>query len=237
MPFQDFKDQQTAQQWTNTSAEANPTRPEQLDILLTILADAYRPGATILDLGFGSGLVEEMIFQRIPGAQVVGVDASPAMMALAADRLEPYAAQYVAIEHDFSTLGSLRLPERDYRFVISIQALHHLTADQMEAANDFIYQTLAPGGLFLLLDRIAVDQPALFDVYQSVWRRLDRVHKAQVSAAEGDTFDQHQRLVRERGDLPLGLEHHLRLMQAAGFSAAVIHAHGNRALFAARKPV
>jgi tRNA (cmo5U34)-methyltransferase len=236
MPFQDFKDRQTAQQWTNTTAEANPTRPEQLDMLLTILADTYQPGATILDLGFGSGLVEEMIFQRIPGAQVVGVDASPAMMALAAERLQPNAAQYAAVEYDFSNLGSLQLPQRDYQFVISIQALHHLTADQMQAANDFIYRTLAPGGLFLLLDRIAVDRPALFDVYQSVWRRLAREYDAQVSAAEGDSFDEHVRLVRERGDLPLGLEHHLRLMQDAGFSAAIIHAHGNRALFAARKP-
>jgi SAM-dependent methyltransferase len=236
MPFQDFKDQQTAQQWTNTTAEANPTRPEQLDILLTILADAYRPGSTILDLGFGSGLVEEMIFQRIPNAQVVGVDASRAMMALAAERLKPYVNQYTAIEHDFSNLNSLGLPERDYQVVISIQALHHLTAGQMADANHFICRTLAPGGLFLLLDRIAVDQPALFDVYRSVWSRLDHIHNAQVSAAEGKTFDEHVRLVRERGDLPLGLEHHLRLMQAAGFSAAVLHAHGNRALFAARKP-
>jgi ubiquinone/menaquinone biosynthesis C-methylase UbiE len=165
------------------------------------------------------------------------VDASPAMMALAADRLKPYTAQYTAIQHDFSDLGSLRLPQRNYQFVISIQALHHLTADQMQAANAFIYRTLAPGGLFLLLDRIAVDQPDLFDVYQSVWRRLDHVYNAQVSAAEGDTFGEHVRLVRERGDLPLDLVQHLRLMYSAGLSAAVIHAHGNRVLFAARKPI
>lgn len=235
MPFQDFKDQQTAQKWDVDNAVQNPSRLEQLDMLLTIIADAYQPGKSILDLGIGSGLVEEMLFQRIPDAQVVGVDASAAMMALANKRLQPYASQYLTLEHDFTQIASLVLPARDYQFVISLQTLHHLTDEQMRVAYRFIHNTLQPNGLFLLLDRIAVDKPALFDVYQSLWQRQDRILNSDVAAAEGTTFDDHTRIVRERGDLLMNLERHLQLLNETGFDAACLHLQTNRALFAARK--
>ena len=67
MPM-DFTDKKTAQAWDSDTTFYNPTRPQQLDLMLTIIEDAYQPGDTILDLGFGSGLVEERIFRRIPGA-------------------------------------------------------------------------------------------------------------------------------------------------------------------------
>lgn len=235
MAFQDFRDQQTAQIWDADTLSYNPSRPEQLDMLLTLLEAEYQPGKTVLDLGMGSGLVEEMLFKRVTEAQVVGVDASQAMLKLAHERLKPFASQYVTLEHDFAHLETLELPERDYQFVISIQALHHLNDEQMQTAYAIIYRLLDAGGLFLLLDRIAVDQPGLFACYQTMWQRQDRLHNSKVSQGERDTFAAHQQVVRERGDLPMALERHLELMKAAGFEAGCLHLHTNRALFAARK--
>src|SRR5579862_6213955 len=97
---QDFHDPNMVRQWDSDPARQNPTRPEQLDLLISILADVYQSGDTILDLGFGSGIVEALIFERIPSAQVIGVDSSPTMMALAHERLKPHADQYRAIEHN-----------------------------------------------------------------------------------------------------------------------------------------
>src|SRR6185436_12838252 len=101
MTFQDFKDPHIAQQWDADSLTNNPSRPEQLDMLLTLVEAEYQPGKTILDLGIGTGLIEEMFFHRIPAAQVVGVDASAAMMGRAHERLNAFSAQYVTLEHDF----------------------------------------------------------------------------------------------------------------------------------------
>jgi hypothetical protein len=39
---QDFKDQYTAQQWDADTRYYNPTRPEQLDMLLSIIAAEYQ---------------------------------------------------------------------------------------------------------------------------------------------------------------------------------------------------
>jgi tRNA (cmo5U34)-methyltransferase len=62
-------------------------RTEQLDLLLSLIAEHYVPGSTILDRGSGSGLVEEQLFRRLPEALVAGMDYSPAMMAMAEKRL------------------------------------------------------------------------------------------------------------------------------------------------------
>ncbi len=235
MPFQDFKNQQIAQQWDADTLSYNPSRPEQLDMLLTLIADEYQPGKTILDLGIGSGLVEEMLFARIPEAQVAGVDASAAMIALADERLKAFSTQYTTILHDLTQIDSLRLPERNYQIAFSVQTLHHLNDDQMTHTYGFIYDLLEMDGLFLLLDRIAVDQAGLFSAYQSLWRRQDRLQGSKVSSSEGQTFKDHRRIVADRGDVPMGLERHLQLMKQAGFEAACLHLQTNRALIAGRK--
>ncbi len=235
MSYQDFKDPTTAQSWDAGNRDRNPSRAEQLDMLLTIIADHYQPDKTILDLGIGTGLVEEMLFKRIPQAQLVGVDASFAMLELAHKRLQPYASQYTTLIHDFTNIATLQLPPRDYQIIFSVQTLHHLTDEQMLVAYQFIYNTLEAGGLFILLDRIAVEQGSLYSVYQSLWARQDAVSESQVYSWEGATFDDHQRIVAERGDLPMGLDRHLQLLKQAGFEAACLHLQTNRALLVGYK--
>jgi ubiquinone/menaquinone biosynthesis C-methylase UbiE len=236
MTFQDWKDSALAAAWDAGGDKTNPTRHEQLDILLSVMSDAYQPGKWTLDLGFGSGKVEKLIFDRIPQACVIGVDSSREMMTLAAERLAPYAERYQAVEHDLAQIESLTLPEHPYQFVISIQALHHLTPEEMQTAYHYIYRVLEPGGLFLLLDRMRVETPTLWSVFQSLWARQNRVYESVIFGHEGATFAEHEQLVRGRGDLPVGQEQHLRWMRDAGFEAACLHLHGNRALIAARKP-
>jgi len=235
MSYQDFKNPIIAQTWDADTRSYNPSRPEQLDMLLTILVEHYQPDKTILDLGIGTGLVEEMLFKRIPSAQLVGVDASAAMLELAHKRLQPYAIQYTTLIHDFTDINNLQLPPRPYQIIFSVQTLHHLTDPQMFTAYQFIYNTLESGGLFLLLDRIAVEQGSLYSVYQRLWARQDSLYESKVRGWEGDTFADHQRIVTERGDIPMGLERHLTLLKQAGFEAACLHLQTNRALLVGRK--
>jgi ubiquinone/menaquinone biosynthesis C-methylase UbiE len=199
------------------------------------MADAYQPGKWVLDLGFGSGQVEKLIFERIQESRVVGVDSSSGMMALAAERLAPYQARYQAVEHDLEHIQSMALPDHPYQFVIAIQSLHHLTPAGMQTAYRCIHETLEPGGLFLLLDRMRVHTPLLWDVFQSVWARQDRVYGSTISHHECTTFEAHERTVSERGDFPVTPEEHLAWLRAVGFETAILHLHANRALIAGVK--
>lgn len=231
--MEDWKDPETAQSWDVDPSRRNPLRVEQLDILLSIVAAEYRPGDTIIDVGMGAGHVEALLFERVPGAQVLGIDSSEAMLALAHARLRDYEHKYSVVMYDLREIGTLQLPPVRYSIAISVQTIHNVEDEYKRETLAFLHRTLAPGGLFLLLDRIAVTTPNLYDTYKAMWDRLDRAHDTQMR--EGDTFEEHIDRVRTRGDLPISLEQHLRWLREAGFEAACLHLHGNRALFAGRK--
>lgn len=164
---------------------------------------------------------------------LVGVDGSPAMLEIAHRRLERFGGSYEVVVHELREIGRLKLPERQYQAAISVQTIHNVADEYKPPIFRFIYEALESGGLFLLLDRIAIDTPGLFETYKSLWKRLNRAHGAAVG--EGETFEEHVEKVRARGDLPANLEQHLQWLRETGFEAACLHLHGNRALFAARK--
>ena len=229
----EWDDQEVAQSWTANPIATNPLRAEHLDILLSLLEAEYRPGKAIIDIGIGSGLVEELIFQRIPDAFVVGVDGSEPMLELARQRLAPYGGRYEAVKHDLTKIDSLQLPPRDYQVAISVQTLCNLADEHKLEVFKFLYRVLEPGGLFILLDRMGIDTPGLFGCYKTMWQRLNRIHGSRIS--EGETFEEHKQIMLDTGGLTATPEQHLQMMREAGFEAAVLYVHTNRALFAARK--
>ncbi len=63
--------------------ESERTRPA-----IDLLSRVRRPRAgLVVDLGCGPGNSTELLVQRFPGARVIGVDTSPAMVAAARERL------------------------------------------------------------------------------------------------------------------------------------------------------
>lgn len=232
----DWRDPETARRWDAAAYAHNPTRREQLDILVSVLAGLWQPGAGILDLGCGSGQVEEVILRRLPDARLVGVDSSPAMLDLARARLAGREASVRLVTHDLADLASAPLPEQPFHFALAVQSLHHLAAADMRAAYGTIFALLRPGGLFLLQDRLAVEDAEGFAVLRQVWARQDRLHGSSALEHEGADFVDHQRRVRARGDRPVLLQEHLAWLRAAGFRAACLHLDGNRGLIAAVRP-
>jgi tRNA (cmo5U34)-methyltransferase len=238
--MEDWTSREFARDWDTSALSHNLMRAEQLDILLSIIADLYGPGTTILDVGMGSGRVEELLFERIPQAQVVGTDFSEAMLELAHANLAPYRDRYETVMQDLTHPWDAKLPEHEYVIAFSVQVIHNVAHPYKRETFAFIERALAPGGIFLLLDRIRVSTPGLFPVYLSMWDRLERERgiDPEMNRREGTNFEEHEVSVSRRGDQPATLEEHLKWLPEAGFSeVACLHLHGNRALFAARKGI
>lgn len=83
-----------------------------------------RPGASVLDLGFGTGTLTAKLYEH--GCDVYGQDFSARMIALAAEKM-PGAHLY---RGDFSQGLSGPLTRRRYDFIVATYALHHLTDGQ-----------------------------------------------------------------------------------------------------------
>ena len=235
MPQKDaWADKDFADRWDNKNHfRENPDRGEQLDLIVRLLVGGCHRTALILDLGSGSGRVEELIFEQIPGVRLVGVDSSPAMMEIALKRLAPHGERFIPIIGKMNELEKLPLPEGPYTFAISIQALHEVPHIEKHHIMSGVFNLLVPGGTFLLLDRVAFEGKELFTEYQSVWVRLNRKTEMENEM----TYTKYLEAYRKKDDYVATLEEQLSWLREAGFTASCLYLHFNRALLAARRPM
>ncbi|MHB1475503.1 MAG: class I SAM-dependent methyltransferase, partial [Dermatophilaceae bacterium] len=108
--------------------------------LLTGLVELVGVG-TIGDVGCGPGHVTRFLAKQHP--DVVGVDLSPGMIAIACDR---------APELSFTVGSMLRLPVADARWAgaVALYSVIHLTADERATAYSEFARVIHPGGWLLL---------------------------------------------------------------------------------------
>jgi tRNA (cmo5U34)-methyltransferase len=221
-----------AQRWDAVVSAANPSRAEQLDILIAIIGRVYVPGTSILDLGIGSGLVELALFAQVPEAQVVGVEQSEPMIALAERRLEPYADRCQVVRHDLAKIESLSLPDRVYSAAFSVQTLHHIPHEAQRAVYQYVARLLPPGGVFLHMERIAQDAEAFASVIPPAWDTLE----SRAEVASGGTAVDFLARLRSKNEYAASLEQHFTWLREAGFAATCLHLQLNRAFMVGVTP-
>ncbi len=107
------------------------------------------PGATVLEIGCGTGNVLLLAARAAPGATVVGLDPDPRALAIAAGKARR-AGVAVRLERGYA--DRLPLPDGGVDRVLSAFMLHHLPADQQHAALREARRVLPPGGRLHLLD-------------------------------------------------------------------------------------
>lgn len=220
----DWKDSGFAAQWEAIAHEGNPVRREQLELLLALLRARNPRG--VLDLGVGSGLVAEMVLEALPDTQLIGLDSSNAMLALARDRLERFAGRVALIEADLGSVTVADCLDRPVDAVISVQTLHNLEPAAHRRALAATGEAVAPGTLLINADRCSVPVE-LFGAFQVVWDR--------VGADEGTSPEEHAEKLRAQGDQPVSLATELQWLDESGFDAACLHCVGNRAVLVGRR--
>jgi tRNA (cmo5U34)-methyltransferase len=230
-----WNDPAFAREWAERNTEENAERKPALDLLLTVMRDylavAQAP-RRVLDVGCGHGVIAARVLQEIPETTLVGVDGSTAMLELARKRLAPLGDRFTLAQADFETLTPEDLPGGPFGVAFAVQAIHNASDEGKKRTLAGVQSVLAPGGLFLLLDRIQLATPALFGVYRSVWDVLGPTYYGQQN--EGRTLEEHERLRVARGDKPGSLEQNLLWLREAGFTqVAAMQMVGVRALIAA----
>ena len=111
-----------------------------------------RPGS-ILDLGIGSGLTAQHVLEALPGAGLLGIDASSEMLAAAEAILDA--------ERTELRRGRLEdpLPAGPFDLVMSTLAIHHLDGPGKADLFTRIGEVLPAGGRFVLADLIVPADP------------------------------------------------------------------------------
>ena len=227
-----WHDKAFARRWDSEEAlRTNPDREAQIALLVALVAESFRNGDRLLDLGVGSGLVEEVLFERLPEIEIVGIDRSEAMLAQARTRHRGR-TNLRLVNGAFEDLDSIGDPDRlgpPFELVICVQALHEVADDVKRAVFGFVRRRIAPRGLFLVLDRFDYEPFALAPEYRCIWMRLNE-HAPDTSMS----FEEYRARYAAKTDHVGTVEGYLRWMREAGFDAACVYQLFNRALIAAR---
>ena len=175
---------------------------------------------TVLDIGAGTGLFTQFIYDVKPHLHYTLTDLSGEMLNVARERFDGE-ANFQYLELDFSKDP---LPGK-YDIIISGLAIHHLQDADKAKLYKNIFLALNDGGLFINADQVA-GKNVLFDsLYKYYWREtvshsgLD--HEALVQAFE-----------RTKLDKLAPLSTQLKMLEKAGFNEVdCIYKNMNFAVF------
>ena len=152
-----------------------------------------------MDLGCGTGLELEELFQMNPYAKVTGIDLTEAM-------LETLKAKFP--DKDITTVcGSyfdVDFGEEVFDAAVSVESLHHFTKEQKIPLYKKLNKALKPGGYFILTDYFAESEEE--EVFYG--QELLRIRKEQ-ELPDGVFYHY---------DTPLTVEHEKEALLEAGFT-------------------
>jgi len=156
-------------------------------------------GATLLDLGCGTGLELEEYFRLNPEADVTGVDLSEAMLQALKNKFPDRKISLIRGSYFDVPFG-----ENVYDAAVSVESLHHFPAGQKEGLYKKLRAALKEKGYFVLTDYFA-ESEALEEEY---FRNLAQLKKEQGLPEDG--FFHY--------DTPLTAGHEMQVLRQAGFS-------------------
>jgi len=121
--------------------------PDHVAALGLALA-ALEPPRRALDLGTGTGIAAQTVARRFPGADVIGVDLSPMMVAEATRTRPPELAERVRFEA--GDASALRFDDRAFELV---------TLANMIPFFDELVRVVAPGGAIVISFSLGAETP------------------------------------------------------------------------------
>lgn len=157
----------------------------------------------ILDLGCGTGLELEEYYRLNPTAKVTGIDLAPGMLQALKDKFPDQSLHLI--------LGSyfeVPLPAEFYDAAVSVESLHHFTAEEKLPLYQKLFASLKPGGYFILTDYFAQTQEQ-----QDFFRRELLRLKALQGIQDNDFYHY---------DTPLTVDNEIRTLTQAGFSSVTV---------------
>jgi len=148
------------ERWDRQQEVSLPDREERFTALIdAVEAGASREDPVVLDIGCGPGSLSVRLKDRLPRATIIGIDADPVTLALAAAAYPDLRPGLRIVDLDLRKSGwTARLGlDRSADVAVSTTALHWLTETELRAFYTELASVLKPGGLLLNGDHFKVD--------------------------------------------------------------------------------
>ncbi|MEL1239895.1 class I SAM-dependent methyltransferase [Flavobacterium flavipallidum] len=183
--------------------------------LITCTARAVKPEAkTLLDLGCGAGNYTLKMLSKVPDLDCTLIDLSQNMLDKAQERVS--AATNGKVETIQGDIREIELPKNHFDIILAGAVLHHLRTDEeWELVFQKLYDSLTPGGCFLISDLLVQDHP---EVNTLVWK----MYAKYLTENGGEEYQKKVFDYIEKEDTPRSMTYQLDLMKRVGFSSTEI---------------
>ncbi|HZP31629.1 MAG TPA: methyltransferase domain-containing protein [Acidimicrobiia bacterium] len=134
--------------------------------------EPLQPDWIVLDVACGAGHVAQELAPRV--RQVVGVDLTPALLRLGAERLAAAGVANVLLQE--GDAAALPFVDASFDLVVCRSALHHFAEPARQVAE--MGRVCRPGGRVVVSDMVAPDgeTPDARDRFDELHRRIDPSH-------------------------------------------------------------
>ena len=190
--------------------------------LLEILTSFYRhfignkTKNNILDLGCGDGIVTNELLRVDDSIIATLIDGSEDMLNKAAERLKGFRNVHI-LKASFQDIIKKKISLRNFNFIVSSLAIHHLTMKEKKTLFRIIYSYLNVGGYFLNIDVILAPSETLEHWYLSLWREWISERKTTMGILDNSYDDIIQRYKDNRDNKPDTLDKQLKALKSVGF--------------------
>lgn len=153
----------------------------------------------ILDLGCGTGLELNYYFSLAPGATVTGIDLAPGMLEALGRKFPGKALTLIRGSYFDVPFGA-----GCFDAAVSVESLHHFTKEEKTSLYRKLWQSLKPGGYFILTDYFSLS-PA-----EEATHRRELLRLKAEQGLSGEEFYHY--------DTPLTVAHEMQALSDGGFT-------------------
>lgn len=158
-----------------------------------------------LDLGCGTGTLEEQAFQKFPAVHFVLVDPSEKMLEQAKFKLENRSVKFVCAMSD-----SVQY-ENCFDVVTAIQSHHYMREQKRKKATECVYHALKKGGIYINFENIVSEDEDIKAFELLRWGRYQQRHGKTAEEA----LEHNARCGKNY--FPLTMAQHIQLLKDTGF--------------------
>jgi len=160
----------------------------------------------ILDLGAGTGLLANSLYQFYPDASYTLVDISEEMLKVARERFKGL-DNFTFEVCDYTK----KIPDNHHDLICSALSIHHLTEEAKLRVYKSSFDNLTKDGCFINLDQFVASDQTINRHYENWW--LDYINNSGIPDQDKKAW-----LKRKELDIENSIEDTINLLKKAGFT-------------------
>ncbi len=189
---------------------------------------------SLLELGPGDGAFTNGLLSAEPKLRATLVDASPQMINAAKERLTNIGTEFIISSFE-DLLEDDPLAGREFDFVVSSLAIHHMKSESKAAFYRYIFDHISPGGAFFNIDTVASPTEDIEDWYIKLWGRWIDGQEIKPDP-DGPFAKKHREIKNKPGNHTDPLFDQIAILKEIGFVGAdCFYKYGRFAAFGGRR--